>query len=287
LEASWLEIRGHRFVYVEEVGLLDERVAGPIRLKHAILFFASGALALAYTFTGQQQVAALAVAIAILAVVSALVPKKSMPVEARLAVAVAETLLSRAPPQPGSAEPAEARPQAGRPTARPSAVGRPAAPAPVALGWVAGLAAATASLALTVLLPSLQSPDLPSAILARLSLAVELDIPGYGVVVVPLGVLLAPIALQLLLSILAAPVLASRGGGAAVAAADFAGALTLTTLAVAASLRGLGLPEEARVVLLAAAATLALTAVASLAGTARAEREARGARARVAERLGV
>jgi hypothetical protein len=72
-----------------------------------------------------------------------------------------------------------------------------------------------------------------------------------------------------------------------VAAADFAGALTLTTLAVAASLRGLGLPEEARVVLLAAAATLALTAVASLAGTARAEREARGARARVAERLGV
>jgi hypothetical protein len=280
-----LEIRGHRFVYVEEVGLLDERVAGPVRLKHAILFFASGVLFLAYTFTGQQQVAALATAIAVLALASALVPKKSMPLEARLAAAIAETLLSRAPAQP--AKPAKARPQAGRPTAGPGTVGRPGVPTPVALGWAAGLATATASLALTVLLPSLQSPDLLSAILARLSLAVELQVPGYGVVVVPLGALLAPIALQLLLTLLATPVLASRGGSTAVVAADFAGALTLTALAVMVSLRELGLPEEARVVLLAAVATLALAAVASLASTARAEREARGARARVAERLGV
>lgn len=280
-----MEIRGHRFVYVEEVGLLDERVAGPVRLKHAILFFASGVLFLAYTFTGQQQVAALATAIAVLALASALVPKKSMPLEARLAAAIAETLLSRAPAQP--AKPAKARPQAGRPTAGPGTVGRPGVPTPVALGWAAGLATATASLALTVLLPSLQSPDLLSAILARLSLAVELQVPGYGVVVVPLGALLAPIALQLLLTLLATPVLASRGGSTAVVAADFAGALTLTALAVMVSLRGLGLPEEARVVLLAAVATLALAAVASLASTARAEREARGARARVAERLGV
>ena len=282
-----MEIRGHRFVYVEEVGLLDERVAGPIRLRHAILFFASGVLALAYTFTGQPQVIALAVAIAVLAVVSALVPKKSMPVEARLAAVVAETLLSRAPAQPRSARPAEARPQAGRLATGPGTVGRSVVSAPVALGWVAGLATATASLALTVLLPSLQSPDLLSAILARLSLAVELNIPGYGTVVVPLGVLLAPIALQLLLTLLATPVLASRGGSTAVAAADFAGALTLTALAVMVSLRGLGLPEEARVVLLATATTLALAAVASLASTTRAEREARRARARVAERPGV
>jgi hypothetical protein len=282
-----LEIRGHRFVYVEEVGLLDERVAGPIRLRHAILFFASGVLALTYTFTGQPQVMALAAAIAVLAVVSALVPKKSMPVEARLVAAVAETLLSRAPAQPGTARPAGAGSQAGRPTAGPGTVGRPGAPAPVALGWVAGLATAAASLALTVLLPSLQSPDPLSAILARLSLAVELNIPGYGTVVVPLGVLLAPIALQLLLTLLAAPVLATRGGSTAVAVADFAGALTLTTIALTVSLRGLGLPEEARAILLATAATLALAAATSLASTARAEREARRARARVAERLGV
>jgi hypothetical protein len=275
-----LEIRGHRFVYVEEVGLLDERVAGPIRLRHAILFFASGVLALAYTFTGQQQAIALAAAIAVLAVVSALVPKKSMPVEARLAAAVAETLLSRAPAQPGTAKPSGAAPQARHPTARPGAVERPGAPAPVALGWVAGLATATASLALTVLLPSLQSPDLASAVLARLSLAVELNIPGYGVVVVPLGALLAPIALQLLLTLLATPALASRGGSTAVAVADFAGALTLTTIALTVSLRDLGLPEEARLILLVAAAALALTAVASLASTARTEREARRARTR-------
>jgi hypothetical protein len=283
-----LEIRGHRFVYVEEVGLLDERVAGPIRLKHAILFFASGVLSLAYTFTGQQQALALAAAIAILAVVSALVPKKSMPVEARLAAAIAETLLSRAPPQPGTTRPAGARPHAGHPAVKPGTVGRPGTPAPVALGWVAGLATATASLALAVLLPSLQSPDLVSAVLARLSLAVELQVPGYGTVVVPLGVLLAPIALQLLLTLLATPVLATRGGNTAVVAADLAGALTLATLAVTASLRELGLPEEARAVMLVAAATLALTAVASLASTAKTktEREARGARARVAERLG-
>jgi hypothetical protein len=281
-----LEIRGHRFVYVEEVGLLDERVAGPIRLRHAILFFASGVLALAYTFTGQQQAIALAAAIAVLAVISALVPKKSMPVEARLAAAIAETLLSRAPAQPGTAKPAGAGPQAGHPTARPGTVGRPGVPTPVALGWVAGLATATASLALTVLLPSLQSPDLVSAVLARLSLAVELQVPGYGTVVVPLGVLLAPIALQLLLTMLATPVLASRGGNTAVAAADFAGALTLTTIALTVSLRGLGLPEEARAVLLATAATLALTAVASLASTAR-RGEARGARTRVAEKPGI
>jgi hypothetical protein len=282
-----LEIRGHRFVYVEEVGLLDERVAGPVRLKHAILFFASGVLFLAYTFTGQQQVAALATAVAVLALASALVPKKSMPLEARLASAIAETLLSRAPAQPGTAKPAEARPQAGRPTAGPGTVGRPGVPTPVALGWVAGLAAATASLALTVLLPSLQSPDLISAILARLSLAVELQVPGYGVVVVPLGALLAPIALQLLLTTVATPMLASRGGSTAVAVADFAGALTLTTIALTVSLRGLELPEEARAILLVAAATLALAAVASLASTARTEREARRARARVAERPGV
>jgi hypothetical protein len=282
-----LEIRGHRFVYVEEVGLLDERVAGPIRLRHAILFFASGVLALAYTFTGQQQAIALAAAIAFLAIASALVPKKSMPVEARLAAAVAETLLSRAPAQPGTAKPARAGSRAGRPTARPSTVGRPAAPAPVALGWAAGLATATASLALTVLLPSLQSPDPLSAILARLSLAVELNIPGYGVAAAPLGALLAPVALQLLLTLLAAPMLASRGGSTAVAAADFAGALTLTTIALTASLRGLGLPEEARAVLLAAAATLALAAATSLASTARAGREARGARARATEKPGI
>jgi hypothetical protein len=282
-----LEIRGHRFVYVEEVGLLDERVAGPIRLKHAILFFASGTLFLAYTFTGQQQVAALAIATAVLALVSALVPKKSMPVEARLAATIAETLLSRAPSQPGTARPAEAGPQTGRPTARPDTTGRPGVPAPVALGWAAGLATATASLALTVLLPSLQSPDLASAVLARLSLTVELQVPGYGVVVVPLGVLLAPIALQLLLTIMATPVLASRGGSTAVAVADFAGALTLTIIALTVSLRELGLPEEARAILLVAVATLALVAVASLASTARAEREARRARARVAERLNV
>jgi hypothetical protein len=280
-----LEIRGHRFVYVEEVGLLDERVAGPIRLKHAILFFAAGVLAVAYSFTRQQQIAALAVAIAILAVVSALVPRKSMPVEAKLAAVLAETFLSRAPSQPEPAKPAGAKTPA--PAVKPGGgvAGRPGTPAPVILGWIAGLASASATLALTVLLPSLQSPDLLSAALARLSLAVELDIPGYGVVILPLGALLAPIALQLLLSILAAPVLASRGGSAAVAAADFAGALTLTTLAVAASLRGLGLPEEARAVLLAAAATLALATVASLASTAR-RGEARGARTRVAEKPG-
>jgi hypothetical protein len=279
-----LEIRGHRFVYVEEVGLLDERVAGPIRLKHAILFFAAGVLAVAYSFTRQQQVAALAVAIAILAVVSALVPRKSMPAEAKLAAILAETFLSRAPSQPEPVKPAGAKPPA--PAVKPGA-GRPGAPAPVTLGWFAGLASASATLALAVLLPSLQSPDLLSAALARLSLAVELDVPGYGVVILPLGALLAPIALQLLLTLLAAPVLASRGGGTAVAAADFAGALTLTTIALTVSLRGLGLPEEARAALLAAAATLALTAVASLASTARAEREARGARTRVAEKPGI
>jgi hypothetical protein len=268
-----LEIRGHRFVYVEEVGLLDERVAGPVRLKHAILFFASGVLALAYTFTGQQQTLALAAAIAILAVVSALVPKKSMPVEARLAVAIAETLMSRAPPRPGTTRPAGARPQAGRPAVKPGTVGRPGVPAPVILGWVAGFATATASLALTVLPPPFQSPDPLSAILARLSLAVELQVPGYGTVVAPLGVLLAPIALQLLLTLLATPVLASRGGSTAVAAADFAGALTLTVIALTANLRDLGLPEEAKLILLAAAATLALAAAATLAGATRAERE--------------
>ena len=258
---------------MEEVGLLDERVAGPVRLKHAILFFASGVLFLAYTFTGQHQVVALATAIAVLALASALVPKKSMPLEARLAAAIAETLLSRAPAQP--AKPAEARSRAGRPTAGPGTVGRPGTPTPVALGWAAGLATATASLALTVLLPSLQSPDPLSTILARLSLTVELQVPGYGTVVVPLGALLAPIALQLLLTMAATPMLASRGGSTAVAAADFAGALTLTTMALMASLRGLGLPEEARAVLLAVAATLALAAVASLASTAKTEREAR------------
>jgi hypothetical protein len=282
-----LEIRGHRFVYVEEVGLLDERVAGPIRLKHAILFFVAGVLALVYSFTQQQQAAVLATAIAILAVVSALVPKKSMPVEARLVAAIAEALLSRVPQQPSTARPARARPYAGHPAVKPGTVGRPGVPAPVALGCVAGLATATASLALTVLLPSLQSPDPLSAILARLSLAVELHVPGYGTVVVPLGALLAPVALQLLLTLLATPVLATRSGSTAVAVADFAGALTLTTLALTVSLRGLGLPEEAKLILLAAAATLALAATASLASTARAGREARRARARVAERLGV
>jgi len=280
-----LEIRGHRFVYVEEVGLLDERVAGPIRLKHAILFFAAGVLAVAYSFTRHQQVAVLAVAIAVLALISALVPRKSMSAEAKLAAVLAETFLSRAPSQPEPAKPA-ARPPA--PAVKPGggAPGGPGAPAPVTLGWIAGLASASATLALTILLPSLQSPDLLSAALARLSLAVELDIPGYGTVILPLGILLAPIALQLLLTILAAPVLASRGGGTAVAAADFAGALTLTTLAATASLRGLGLPEEARAALLAAAATLALTAAASLASTARAEGEARRARTRATEKPG-
>mgnify|MGYP000093575936 CR=1 FL=1 len=281
-----MEIRGHRFVYVEEVGLLDERVAGPIRLKHAILFFAAGVLAVAYSFTRHQQVAVLAVAIAVLALISALVPRKSMSAEAKLAAVLAETFLSRAPSQPEPAKPAGAKTPA--PAVKPGggAAGRPGAPAPVTLGWIAGLASAAATLALTVLLPSLQSPDILSAALARLSLAVELDIPGYGTVILPLGILLAPIALQLLLTILAAPVLASRGGGTAVAAADFAGALTLTTLAVAASLRGLGLPEEARAILLAASATLALTAAASLASTARAEGEARGARTRATEKPG-
>jgi hypothetical protein len=280
-----LEIRGHRFVYVEEVGLLDERVAGPLRLKHAILFFVAGVLALAYTFTRQQQIAVLAVAISILAVVSALVPRKSMPAEAKLVAILAETLLSRAPPQPELAKPAGAKPQAGPPpTVKPGA-GRPGAPASVTLGWVAGLATATASLALTVLLPSLQSPDLVSTALARLSLAVELQVPGYGVVVLPLGALLAPVALQLLLTLLATPVLASRGGSTAVAVADFAGALTLTTIALTVNLRGLGLPEEARVALLAAAATLALTAAASLASATR-RREARGARTQIAGKPG-
>jgi len=280
-----LEIRGHRFVYVEEVGLLDERVAGPIRLKHAILFFAAGVLAVAYSFTRHQQVAVLAVAVAVLALISALVPRKSMSAEAKLVAVLAETFLSRAPSQPEPAKPAGAKTPA--PAVKPGggAAGGPGAPAPVILGWIAGLASAAATLALTVLLPSLQSPDLLSAALARLSLAVELDIPGYGTMILPLGALLAPIALQLLLSILAAPVLASRGGGTAVAAADFAGALTLTTLAVAVSLRGLGLPEEARVALLATAATLALTAVASLASTA-GRGEARGARTRATEKPG-
>jgi hypothetical protein len=272
-----LEIRGHRFVYVEEVGLLDERVAGPFRLKHAILFFVAGVLALAYSFTRQQQVAVLAVAIAILTLISALVPRRSMPAEAKLVAVLAETLLSRAPSQPEPAKPAGAKPPTGPPP-RGLTGGGPGAPASVALGWIAGLASAVATLALTVLLPSLQSPDLLSAVLARLSLAVELNVPGYGVVVLPLGVLLAPIALQLLLAIMATPVLASRGGSTAVATADFAGALTLTTLAVAVSLRGLGLPEEARAVLLATAATLTIIAVASLASTARRRREARGAR---------
>jgi hypothetical protein len=92
-----LEIRGHRFVYVEEVGLLDERVAGPFRLRHAILFFVAGVLALAYSFTGQQQLVALAAATAILAIISALVPRKSMPVEAKLVAILAETLLSKGP----------------------------------------------------------------------------------------------------------------------------------------------------------------------------------------------
>ncbi len=283
-----MEIRGHRFVYVEEVGLLDERVAGPIRLKHAILFFAAGVLALVYTFTRQQQIAVLAAAIAILAVVSALVPRKSMSAEAKLVAVIAETFLSRAPSQPEPAKPAGAKPPAGPPPAvKPQGGGRPGTPASVALGWIAGLASASATLALTVLLPALQSPDLISAVLARLSLAVELDVPGYGVVVLPLGALLAPIALQLLLIVVATPVLASRGGSTAVAAADFAGALTLTTIALTVSLRGLGLPEEARAVLLATAATLALATVASLASTARAGREARGTRTRTTEKLGV
>jgi hypothetical protein len=276
-----LEIRGHRFVYVEEVGLLDERVAGPIRLKHAILFFAAGVLALVYSFTRQQQIAALAAAIALLAIVSALVPKKSMPAEAKLAAVIAETFLSRAPPQPGPAKPAGGKPQPSAVKPGEAGAGRPGVPAPVALGWVAGLATATASLALTVLLPSLQSPDLLSAVLARLSLAVELQVPGYGVVAVPLGALLAPAALQLLLTLLATPMLASRGGNTAVAAADFAGALALTAIALTASLRDLGLPEEAKLALLATAATLALVATASLASTAKG-RKAWGTEARTA-----
>jgi hypothetical protein len=78
-----VELRYLRFAYVRGVGLLGERVLGPLRLRHVLYLFLA-VLALWRGLGGYPQLLALATALGLLTLASALYPPRSTTFEAYL-----------------------------------------------------------------------------------------------------------------------------------------------------------------------------------------------------------
>jgi len=78
-----VELRYLRFTYVRGISLLGEKVLGPLRLKHFLYLFLA-VLSLWRGLGGYPQALALAVALAVLALASALYPPRSMSFESYL-----------------------------------------------------------------------------------------------------------------------------------------------------------------------------------------------------------
>ena len=78
-----MELRYLRFAYVRGISLLGEKVLGPLRLKHFLYLFLA-VLSLWRGLGGYPQALALAVALAVLALASALYPPRSMSFESHL-----------------------------------------------------------------------------------------------------------------------------------------------------------------------------------------------------------
>lgn len=92
-----MELRYLRFAYVRGVGLLSERVLGPLRLRHVLYLFLA-VLALWRGLGGYPQLLALATALGLLTLASALYPPRSTTFEAyllALVLSVADLLAGR------------------------------------------------------------------------------------------------------------------------------------------------------------------------------------------------
>jgi hypothetical protein len=92
-----VELRYLRFAYVRGVGLLSERVLGPLRLRHVLYLFLA-VLALWRGLGGYPQLLALATALGLLTLASALYPPRSTTFEAyllALVLSVADLLAGR------------------------------------------------------------------------------------------------------------------------------------------------------------------------------------------------
>jgi len=92
-----VELRYLRFAYVRGISLLGEKVLGPLRLKHFLYLFLA-VLSLWRGLGGHPQALALAVALAVLALASALYPPRSMSFESyllALALSLADLLAGR------------------------------------------------------------------------------------------------------------------------------------------------------------------------------------------------
>lgn len=78
------EARYHRFVTVGNVSLINERVFGPLRLKHLTYLFLSILMLWRALWSGLPQLLGLSVLTALLALASALYPKRSLSLESLL-----------------------------------------------------------------------------------------------------------------------------------------------------------------------------------------------------------
>ena len=113
-----MELRYLRFAYVRGISLLSERVLGPLRLKHFLYLFLA-VLVLWRGLGGYPQLLALASALGLLTLVSALYPPRSMSFESyllALVLSLADLLAGRKAAR-GRVGPPEARgagPEGGR-----------------------------------------------------------------------------------------------------------------------------------------------------------------------------
>jgi hypothetical protein len=78
------ESRYHRFVYISDISVLNERVLGFLRLKHMLYLFASAMLLWRGYGAGKPGVLGLGLVAGILTILSALFSRGSMSFEARL-----------------------------------------------------------------------------------------------------------------------------------------------------------------------------------------------------------
>lgn len=78
------ETRYRRFVVVQGISLLNERVVGPLRLKHVLYSFFAVLLTWRGLASGSAQVLGLAAVVGLLTLLSALYPRRSMSFETHL-----------------------------------------------------------------------------------------------------------------------------------------------------------------------------------------------------------
>jgi len=146
-----VELRYLRFAYVRGVGLLGERVLGPLRLKHFLYLFLA-VLSLWRGLGGYPPALALAVALGVLTLASALYPPRSMSFESyllALVMSLADLLAGRT--VKGRAKPPEA-------SGGPVKATEPATPGKGAVLAVVGLALAVAGGSMVLLGVLLRHP---------------------------------------------------------------------------------------------------------------------------------